>query len=178
MEPKLLLLGLLRQQDMHGYQLYEFIDRDLSVCTDLKKSTAYYLLSKMEADGWIAEEQVQEGNRPPRKVYSLTKKGETEYQRLLRSNLKSHTPAFFPGDAGLAFMDTLERKDALALLKERRQALTASLADMQEVPPHHGGVQLVIEHRQHHMQSELDWLDALIEHLEQSPAILGATANS
>ena len=81
MDRKLLLLGLLRQQEMHGYQLYEFIERELSFCTDLKKPTAYYLLNKMAERGWIVEEQSQEGKRPPRKVFRLTAQGEAAYQR-------------------------------------------------------------------------------------------------
>ena len=72
MERKLLLLGILHRHEMHGYQLFEYIDQGLSACTDLTKPTAYYLLNKMAEDGWITEEQVQEGNRPPRKVYHLT----------------------------------------------------------------------------------------------------------
>ena len=47
MDDKLLLLGILRRQEMHGYQLFEFIDRDLAACTNLKKPTAYYLLNRM-----------------------------------------------------------------------------------------------------------------------------------
>ena len=31
MEKKLLLLGLLRRQEMHGYQLNEFIDNNVSI---------------------------------------------------------------------------------------------------------------------------------------------------
>jgi len=167
MEPKLLLLGLLRQHHMHGYQLYEFIERDLSICTDLKKPTAYYLLGKMAEDGWVAEEQVQEGNRPLRRVYSLTEGGEAEYQRLLRDNLSAHTPAFFSGDAGLAFLDTLDRQEALELLSHRRSAMADALAEMERVPPHQGSLQLVIDHRRRHLQSELDWLEALIIQLNQ-----------
>lgn len=167
MEPKLLLLGLLRQQHMHGYQLYEFIERDLAVCTDLKKPTAYYLLGKMAEDGWIAEEQVQEGNRPPRRVYSLTEKGEAEYQRLLRTNLSAHSPAYFPGDAGLAFLDSLDRPEALDLLSLRRNAVAIALDQIQSVPPHQGSIQLVVDHRRNHLQSELDWIDSLIERIYQ-----------
>jgi len=166
-EPKLLLLGLLRQHDMHGYQLYEFIERDLSICTDLKKSTAYFLLGKLAEDGWIEEEQVQEGNRPPRRVYSLTTNGEAEYQRLLRQNLSSYTPAFFSGDAGLAFIDALESQEALGLLKERRGRIAGALAGLNAVPTHAGSLQLVIDHRRCHLQAELEWLDSLLERLAQ-----------
>jgi DNA-binding PadR family transcriptional regulator len=170
MEPKLLLLGLLREQDMHGYQLYEFIERDLSICTDLKKPTAYYLLNKMAQDGWVDEAQLQEGNRPPRKVYSLTERGEAEYQRMLGSNLSAYTPAYFSGDAGLAFLDSLERGQTIPLLQQRRAALLEALVALQEVPKHAGSLQYVIDHHIHHLKSELEWLDALLVELEQDLA--------
>lgn len=54
MERELLLLGLLQQQEMHGYQLHEFIDSYMQTCVDLKKSTAYYLLEKMAKDGFLS----------------------------------------------------------------------------------------------------------------------------
>ena len=167
MEPKLLLLGLLRQHGMHGYQLYEFIERDLSVCTDLKKSTAYFLLGKMAEDGWIEDNQAQEGNRPPRRVYTLTERGEAEYQRLLRHNLSAYAPAVFAGDAGLAFIDSLDRQEARDLLIERRQRMADALADLEAVPLHVGSLQYVINHRRRHLQAELEWLDGLLERLEQ-----------
>jgi DNA-binding PadR family transcriptional regulator len=178
MDAKLLLLGLLRQQNMHGYQLYEFIDRDLSVCTDLKKPTAYYLLNKMAEEGLIGEDQVQEGNRPPRRVYSLTEKGEAEYQRLLRLNLADYSPAYFGGDAGLAFIDTLDVPEARSLLERRRTALAEELASLSEVPRHGGSLQLVIDHRLHHLRSELDWLDALVENLAQENLAQKVTATT
>ncbi|HSO26423.1 MAG TPA: PadR family transcriptional regulator [Anaerolineales bacterium] len=168
MERELLLLGLLRQRDMHGYVLYEFIERDLAVCTDLKKSTAYYLLDKMAARGWIQETKEQEGNRPPRRVYSLTEKGERQFLRLLEENLSADSPVFFPGDAGLAFLDALPPEKARRLIQRRRQGLAASLAQAQAVPEHGGSLQLAVAHRVHHLKSELDWLDHVLQILDAS----------
>jgi DNA-binding PadR family transcriptional regulator len=166
MERKLLLLGILRQEEMHGYQLYEFIDRDLSACTDIKKPTAYYILNKMAEDGWIAEEESQDGNRPPRKVYSLTEQGEAAFQRLLRENLSSYSPVYFPGDIGLAFFDSLDTQEAVELLEQRRVGLEKSLADLQAAPEHSGSLQLVLEHRARHLSEELSWLEEVITHLK------------
>lgn len=67
MNRRLILLGVLRQQEMHGYQLLEFINNTLTTCTDIKKPTAYYLLKKMHEEGLISQETVQAGNRPDRK---------------------------------------------------------------------------------------------------------------
>jgi DNA-binding PadR family transcriptional regulator len=164
MERKLLLLGILRQHGMHGYQLFEYLDQGLAVCTDLTKQTAYYLLNKMADDGWISEAQTQDGNRPPRKVYRLTTQGEIEFQRLLRENLEKYTPAAFPGDVGLAFLDYLAPTEALALLKERRVSLVTALQAARDIPEHPGSLQWVILHQVTYLTAELSWLDQLISH--------------
>ena len=82
---ELLLLGLLRQSGMHGYRIVEFIERDLAVCTDLKKSNAYFLLDKMAQGGLVTWAEEREGNRPPRRTYQITPAGETQFQKLLRA---------------------------------------------------------------------------------------------
>jgi DNA-binding PadR family transcriptional regulator len=168
MENKLLLLGLLRRQEMHGYRLFEFIDRNLSYCTNLKKPSAYYLLNKMAQDGWIEEELDQDGNRPPRRVYRMTTAGEAAYQRLLRENLEGYSPVYFAGDVGLAFIDDLDPKEARQLLEGRRKALVATLAAVRATPQHAGGVQWVIDHQVYHLQAELNWLDAIFARLQAS----------
>lgn len=165
MEPKLLLLGLLRRQEMHGYQLIEFIERDLSTCTDLKKQGAYYLLNRMAQDGWIEERHEQEGNRPPRKVFSLTAAGEAAFQRLLRDNLSGYQAPGSPQDAGLAFMDALPAGEALALLETRRAGIVAMLEAIRAAPAHPGGMGVLIERQTRLLETDLDWIDSLLRTL-------------
>lgn len=165
---KLLLLGLLRRQDMHGYQLNEFIETSLATCVDIKKPTAYYLLNKMQEDGWITDEEDQEGNRPMRRVYSITAQGEAAFQQLLRENLASYVPAQFTNDIGLAFIDEVSPQEALPLLARRRQALEAQLAAVQATPDHPGSLHLMIEHQIRHLTAEQQWLDEVITRIEQT----------
>ena len=166
MDRKLLLLGLLRGQEMHGYRLNDFIDAFLAVCVDVKKATAYYLLNKMHADGWIAVEEQQEGNRPVRRIYSITPGGESAFQNLLRENLSNYTPAQFSSDIGLAFMDALPGEELNSLLLQRRENLEAQLAIVEAIPEHPGNFQLMIEHQSRHLQAELAWLDEVIARLQ------------
>ncbi len=167
-EHKLLLLGLLRQQGMHGYQLNEFIDNNLSLCADLKKPTAYYLLHQMSAEGWVAAETAQEGNRPPRRVYRLTARGEQAFQELLRQSLAQYQPVNFPGDMALAFLDSLPAGEALGLLEKQREHLQARLERLRAVPAHRGSLSLVFAHQIRHLQAELDWLNDLIQQLQEA----------
>lgn len=165
MDEKLLLLGMLRQQQMHGYQLFEFIERDMATCIDLKKPSAYYLLNRMAQDGWIEERQEQEGNRPPRKVYRLTSQGEAAFQRLLRENLSAYLPPSFTGDIGLAFLDTLQPAEALDLLGQRLAAISAALSAVEQAPQHQGSLQWMIEHQTYHLKAELTWVESLLARL-------------
>ena len=165
MERELLLLGLLRRTDMHGYQLHEFINQNMVSCIDLKKPTAYFLLEKMAEKGWITQTEMQEGNRPPRRVYQVTAQGERVFQQLLRENLSEHHAARFTGDIGLTFLDTLPPSEARDLLLVRRAALLDELENVRAIPVHSGSSQLVIEHRARHLQTELEWLDEVIERL-------------
>lgn len=169
MERELLLLGLLRQGESYGYELHQFIESNLSFCTDLKKPTAYYLLDKMENEGWITQEDEQVGNRPTRRVYRMQPEGERAFQTMLRQALAEYTPATFAGDVGIAFLDAVDPTEAPRLLGRRRGQLTAALQAAQQVPPHAGSLQLVVEHQVRHLQAELDWLDEVISRVESHP---------
>jgi len=120
------------------------------------------LLDKMAKQGWITMRESRAGNRPPRRVYRLTAKGEAQYQKLLRENLGSFIAAKFPGDVGLAYADDLDPQEVLPLLTARRAALVAQLEETRRVPPHAGSLQLLVDHQLRHLEAELDWLDAVI----------------
>ena len=165
MERELLLLGLLKKEEMHGYQLHEFIDNYMQTCVDLKKSTAYYLLDKMTKDRYVTRTEEREGNRPMCRVYHLTASGEARYLALLRQNLSAYLPARFPGDTAFPFLDALPPEEAADLLSQRRAAMALSLAKVEQAPLHEGSLQLMLEHHRVHLQSELAWLDSLIARL-------------
>lgn len=166
MNRELILLGLLRQENMHGYQIHEFINRNMSSCLDLKKPTAYYLLEKMTAMGWIEALADQEGNRPPRHVFKMTEEGERAFQRLLRENVASYHGTQFPDDIGLAFLDALPADEARALLGIRLKAVTDALHNAETIPQHAGSSQIVIEHLIHHLKSEIEWLNKVLSRID------------
>lgn len=164
MDRRLLLLGLLRRQEMHGYQLNEFIEHNLAYCADIKKPTAYYLLEKLAEQGYIAEVDEAEtpSNRPPRRTYRITLEGEHLFYTLLRENLRRDQGLVFPVDMAIAFIDALSSTEAHALLRERYEAVQQQLQAMRDVPQHSGPLQLVVEHHIAHLEAELAWLDKVI----------------
>lgn len=171
-ERALLLLGILRAQSQHGYQINEFIERNLSRVTDMKKPTAYAILERLCRDGYVAVHTEQEGNRPPRKVYSITEKGERAFEELLRETLSRSDRFAAPGDIGLMFVTHLPRAEAIALLEERQASLAEQRASYERAPRHDYdlGARLAIERILAHMETERVWLTQAIALLRETPA--------
>mgnify|MGYP001097682235 CR=1 FL=1 len=166
MERELLLLGLLRSQNMHGYQLHEAIESHLGMGVQLTKPTAYRLLSSMAEDGWVTSREEQEGNRPPRRVYAITPQGEVAFQRLLRENLANYQPSDYTCHIGLAFLDELSAEVALPLLHRRRAAMEELFDSTRAHGEHPGSLQLVLERQVQLLAAELEWLDTVIARLK------------
>lgn len=165
MERKLLLLGLLRGNEMHGYQLNEFIDSHLTAMVDLKNPTAYRLLNKMADDGWVTYREEQEGNRPPRRVYTITPKGEASFQHILRESLADFNPVMFPGNVGLLFLHVIPRDEALDLLQKRRASVVRVLEQSRAHDVHDAGASFALSHQIHHLEAELKWMHEVIAQL-------------
>jgi len=162
MERKLLLLGLLRVQDMYGYQMNEFIDMHLGMSIQLKKPTAYNLLGKMCDGGWITYTEEREGNRPPRRVYTITEQGEAAFQQMLRESLADYKPTEFLSDISLTFLDAMSAEESRSLLEKRRSVIEKLLQEVEAKPLHPGSLQLMIEHQARHLLAELEWMDEVI----------------
>lgn len=162
MERKLLLLGLLRSQEMHGYQINELIDAHLGTTIQVKKPTVYKLLGGMVADGWINYREEQEGNYPTRRVYTITPKGEEVFQQLLRQNLAEYKPVSYLGNVGIIYLDALPGEEAAALLRQRRGKVESFAKILRADKQHQGGFQLMLSYHLGQLNAELEWLDEVI----------------
>ena len=76
----MLLLKLLEQEDMYGYQMIETLRERSEHSFDLKAGTLYPLLHSLEEKELIRSYEKDEGAARPRRYYHLERKG----QHLLR----------------------------------------------------------------------------------------------
>ena len=168
MERKLLLLGLLRSQEMHGYQINELIDEHLGTSIELKKPTIYKMLDGMMNDGWIIFHEEREGNYPTRRVYQITPEGEETFQQLLRQSLADYKPISYLGNVGIMYLDTLPAEEAVALLQKRREKVANLAHAIRTDEQHQGGFQLMLSFHIGQLNAEMQLLNELIDHLQQS----------
>lgn len=166
MERELIILGLLRQTEMHGYRLIELVERDLHSSADLKKPTAYFLLNKLARAGLVARSRARDGKRPPKWIYHLTAEGEARFQKLLRENLAAYPPTVFAIEAGLAFLDQLDSSEAVELLRARRRILEGRLKQASADDDRRRAFPLVSSHQTAHLTAEVQWLSDLIARME------------
>ena len=167
MEKRLLLLGGLRSQAMHGYQLNEMLSHNAGLAITLTKSNAYKLLKQMEQDGWISARQEQEGNRPPRRVYTVTPEGEVAFQRLLREGLAAFPTPELPCAVSLDFLNELPPEETTALLGRRRQAVQTRFERLDAFPNEIRDSHLGVAYLHRFYSNELSWLDDLILQLAE-----------
>jgi DNA-binding PadR family transcriptional regulator len=166
----LLVLGLLKLQEMHGYQLSDLIDRRLKYLTDLKKPTLYHLLGKLEAAGDVTRHVSREGNRPERYTYKLAPQGRTHFHTLLRQNLKEAHTAYFEDDIGLLFLSELPAPEARAYLQQKRVQVAAEAEALGGVAAQHGAgtpAYYTLRHHELHLRTECAWLDELLGQLKK-----------
>ena len=72
----LLVLSLLRREDMYGYQMIVELERRSDRTFSMKEGTLYPVLHSLERQGAVEAYQQEAPSGRKRKYYHLTKKGE------------------------------------------------------------------------------------------------------
>lgn len=164
MERKLLLLGLLINSDLYGYQINEFIDQHTGNNIQLTKPTTYRYLGQLADEEYISSSDEKEGNRPVRRVYSITPKGKKAFEEMLRESLANYEPDPSHSTIAIALIDTLPPKDVVPLLEKRQEKIRDLLETLVVDTSHSGSFSHLISHQIRLLETELDWLNKIIEH--------------
>ena len=168
MEKQLLLIGLLRQHEMYGYQINDLIDAHLGSSINLTKPTAYRLLHNMAEQGWVSFREEKVGKRPTRRVYAITENGEAQFQDMLKSYLSHYEEVEQSNAVCMGFLDTLPPEEVIPLLEKRRTTVERLIAEKKSDLEYHEAFQLTIDHQIRHLQTDLEWLSDVIAHLEST----------
>ena len=80
----LVILGLLRREDMYGYQLVQETERASGGRIVTQEGSLYPVLYKLVDQGLISDRRVQVGRRMTRVYYHLEPAGEQRFHDLLR----------------------------------------------------------------------------------------------
>ncbi|MGF7045894.1 DNA-binding PadR family transcriptional regulator [Paenibacillus sp. DS2015] len=125
----LIVLALLRQRPMHGYEIQQIIQTSrMDVWANLLSGSIYYALNKMEQDGLLRTDSEERTGARLRKIYAITEQGEELFQQLVRETL-TLTPHSVKSDfvLGLNWIDAIPKEEALDLLNRNLRQVEATL---------------------------------------------------
>jgi DNA-binding PadR family transcriptional regulator len=169
----LLLLGLLLDRPMHGYELFQQIQtEEIDTWFNVSMAGVYYSLGKLRDQGLVAESR-QRGARSPRKsVYHLTEEGRSAFFEAMEAQAASREEIYLEYDVIIYLLNRLPRQRAIALLDRQMshlgaqlQAVQRALAEEREDRP--SPLRLaVLDHRRRYLEMERDWLAGVIQDVE------------
>lgn len=124
----LIVLGVLWQEPMHVYQFREGLSAlPRGWWSDLGTTAWYHHFNRLEVAGSIqSQAPVQEGNRPPKKIYALTPLGERRLVDLLIASATESLEGWSLITAFLRILTPKEQEDLLQRRLSHLQGLTAS----------------------------------------------------
>lgn len=175
MTTRLVILGLLRERPLYGYEIKQMIEeRGMAEWTSIAYGSIYFALRKLAEEDCISNVAVeQEGSRPSRSVYAITPAGREEFLRLLRQTWQEPEQPRFDTDVAVYFMASLPHDEVLAYLRQRVADLAAAIAELTADRDAHAGqpgvpriILPVFAHGLAYLNSELEWTQGLLAQVE------------
>lgn len=180
---RLLVLGAVRQHGRaHGYMVRNDLEFwGAHEWSNAKPGSIYHALKQLAKQEMLTayESAPSPDGGPPRTEYELTEAGEAEYFRLLRHALTAIDEKADVFTSGIGFLIDLPRAEAIALLRERVDALKAWRA---EITPHWtvgspgaeelGHIGEVVSLWMHTSDSAAEWTEGLIQRLERGTYVM------
>ncbi|MEW5826300.1 MAG: PadR family transcriptional regulator [Candidatus Bipolaricaulota bacterium] len=183
MSTRLVILGLLRQGPLHGYEIKQTIEEHMGDWTSIAFGSIYYALQKLAEEGAIEVIATERsGGRPSRTVYAVTPAGEAEFARLLREAWLIVERPSYAVDLALFFIDAMPRREVEESLERRAANLEqtqtwvdqhrAETLESHHVPPQ---ARAIFDHTMKHLATERSWTDELLAAVKKGEIRPGAT---
>ncbi|HIQ01979.1 MAG TPA: DUF4388 domain-containing protein, partial [Anaerolineales bacterium] len=166
----LLVLGLLLDRPMHGYEISQTIRAEgVTTWFNISTPAVYYSLNKLRRLSFISETRAR-GGGAEKSVYHLTERGREAFFGGMESVLASEEPVRFEYDLGIFLLNKLPQGRALSLLEKRQGFLRRWRATLDEALERErtAGEPLrvaILEHAAACARMETDWLAGIIRQL-------------
>jgi DNA-binding PadR family transcriptional regulator len=164
-ELELALLGFLRHEAMHAYEIYLRMrhTESLGLVWRLKQGHLYALLARLEDAGYLASSMQQQGARPPRRVLVLTDAGRDAFLEWLSDPVAHGRDFRLTFLAKLYFAAQEKGSHTLVLIARQSAACEHWLADLHThldaLSPEMRYERLVLAFRATQIEAILRWLD-------------------
>lgn len=169
---ELSILSLVAERPRHGYEIEQVIEeRNMREWTEVGFSSIYYLLKKLERQGWIqSTTQAASGRGPARRVYRITSEGAAAWRKAVSAALTQSQGNGLNFLLGFSNLPALSTREAIAALNVYRSSLIARRERMQqrlqEIPSHAEHVRAMFDYSLTLVHVEIAWIEKYIAQLE------------
>jgi DNA-binding PadR family transcriptional regulator len=162
------LLALLAKEPAHGYELKLALEQIFGEAYPSPNiGQIYVTLKRLEQDGLVRSEYVEQTARPDKKVYELTQAGRDALRAWVeepgegpRVRDEFFVKLILAPMAGLA-----DRMGLINLQRRHYLGIMRNLAGLASAPHQDTPARLLIEGAMLHLQADLDWLERCQEEL-------------
>jgi DNA-binding PadR family transcriptional regulator len=165
----LLVLSLLLERPMHGYEISQAIKTsEIEVWFEISMPAIYYSLNKLRRGGMIAEARSR-GNVGEKTIYHVTELGREQFFTSAEALLDSPEPIRTEYDLGIFVLNRIPQARALELLQKRIAFLQKWSADLEQkrkdakIQPLQ---QAILNHAIATARLDIDWLTDITKQLQ------------
>ncbi len=171
----LLILGLLLERPMHGYELYQQMQAEgIDLWFNVSPAGVYYSLRKLRDQGVVAESRQRAGGSARKSIYRLTEKGRSAFFEVMDAELANRDEIYLDFDLAIYLLNKYPLVRALshleqrqAFLEEQAQAVRSAVAAERD----NGGLPLklaILDHKRRYLEMEQKWLADVIQSIQES----------
>ena len=171
----LLLLGLLLDRPMHGYELYQQIQaEEIDTWFNVSMAGVYYSLGKLRDQGLVAESRQRGGRSTRKSIYRLTEDGRAAFFSSMESQALSREKVYLDYDLVIYLLNKLPLQRATSLLEQHQVFLAEQAQDIQstlDAERDSSGSSLrmaVLDHQARYLEMEQNWLADVIRGIEST----------
>ncbi len=131
---ELVVLGLLKERPMHGYQLYHEIEkRNMEAWAQVNLASVYNTLDRLRRAKMVEAKKEKPGKMPEREVFHITPKGKKRLAALVEEAITDDRMPDNNFCVGVAFLAGLSKKKALESLEVKRKILKEVAAHLESL---------------------------------------------
>jgi PadR family transcriptional regulator, regulatory protein AphA len=166
------LLALLDQKPMHGYELYQELCalQGISLIWNIKQSLLYAILDKLERNGFLSSHLVPGETYPPRNYFHLTELGKNALQKWINSPVRRARDLRQEFLAKLIIARRYGKSKSLELIHIQEQACQTWLNELEANVPardqDHTDEWLVYSFRINRVKGVLEWLNECSQEID------------
>ncbi len=161
------MLGLLEERPRHGYDLKQAYDRLFGERRPLQFGQIYATLARLDRDGLVRMEAVEQEEGPERKRYGITPEGVADLDAYLREALDPR-PGLHDELFTKVVLAITSGRDARGLLQDQRAAHRARMRELTRTKTGADLLGVITADRDlFHLEADIRWIDLTEQRLDR-----------